>query len=116
MNTFELLFSKALFQLRLKSLIFGLVLAMAGQVVHSQVMISDGGTVTTCGDIFYDDQVGADGDGGPYTDNDYILTLCPDVPGTAVSVNFLGFDVQTNANPNNNDVLYVFDGETCLRT
>lgn len=112
MNTFELLFSKASFQLRLKSLIFGLVLAMAGQVVHSQVMISDGGTVTTCGDIFYDDQVGADGDGGPYTDNDYILTLCPDVPGTAVSVNFLGFDVQTNANPNNNDVLYVFDGET----
>lgn len=77
-----------------------------------QVMISDGGTVSTCGDIFYDDQVGADGDGGPYTDNDYTLTLCPDVPGTAVSVNFLGFDVQTNANPNNNDVLYVFDGET----
>jgi gliding motility-associated-like protein len=91
---------------------WSILMLLTSNSFTGQIMISDGGTITTCGDIFYDDAVGADGDGGPYTDNDYVLTLCPDVPGTAVSVNFLGFDVQTNANPNNNDVLYVFDGET----
>jgi PKD repeat protein len=97
---------------RLTPILFGFLSLFFGQDLFAQVMISDGGTVTTCGDVFYDDQVGAAGDGGPYTDNDYILTLCPDEPGTAVSVTFLGFDVQTNPNPNNSDVLYVFDGET----
>ena len=92
--------------------LFGLMLLGTGQHLVSQILISEGGTVSTCGGIFYDDQIGVAGDGGPYTDNDYTITLCPDEPGTAVSVTFLGFDVQTNANPNNSDVLYVFDGET----
>lgn len=74
-----------------------------------QIMMSNG-SVIACDDIFYDDGDQSNGDGGPYTDSDYVFTICPEVDGDAVSVYFLGFDLQTNANPNNNDVLYVFDG------
>ena len=47
----------------------------------------------------------------PYSNQNYTITLCPDVPGDAVQVNFLSFDLQTNANPNNNDVLYAYNGD-----
>lgn len=69
------------------------------------------GDVVVCDGIFYDDGDQSGGDGGPYTNNDYTITLCPGTPGDAVSVEFLGFDLQTNANPNNNDQLVVYDGD-----
>ena len=84
------------------------------------IPISDGGTITVdCNaaeTIYFTD----DNDGGQtfkiLTDNeDYTITLCPSEPGDAVQVNFLSFDLQTNANPNNNDVLLIFNGDnsTC---
>ena len=78
---------------------------------HSQdVIISDGGTVNVCGGYFLDDGDIDDMAGGPYSNQDYTITICPDNPGDAISVVFIAFDLQTNANPNNNDVLFVFDG------
>ena len=67
----------------------------------------DNGDVTLCTGTFVDD-----GLAGPYSDNNYVITICPDIPGDAVSVVFTMFDLQTNANPNNNDILLLYDGNT----
>ena len=67
--------------------------------------------VVICDGFFYDDGALGAVDGGPYTDQDYSITICPETAGDAIQVVFLAFDLQTNANPNNNDVLYVFDGD-----
>jgi gliding motility-associated-like protein len=79
--------------------------------VSAQILISQEGTVTACGELFYDDDFTQDDNGNPYSDNDYTITICPETPGDAIQVVFLGFNLQTNPNPNNNDVLYVFDGD-----
>ena len=47
-----------------------------------------------------------------YSNQNYTITLCPSTPGDAVQVNFLSFDLQTNANPNNNDVLLAYNGDS----
>ena len=60
---------------------------------------------------FTDDNSGGTDFQDPYSNQDYTITLCPSEPGDAVQVNFLSFDIQTNANPNNNDVLYAFNGD-----
>ena len=60
---------------------------------------------------FTDDNSGGTDFQDPYSNQNYTITLCPDVEGDAVQVNFLSFDLQTNANPNNNDVLYAYNGD-----
>ena len=80
------------------------------------IPISDGGTQTIeCNSLlpifFTDDNSGGGDFQDPYSPNNYTITLCPDNPGDAVQVNFLSFDLQTNANPNNNDVLFAFNGD-----
>ena len=80
------------------------------------IPISDGGTVTVDCDAteliyFTDDNSGGVDFQDPYSNNNFTITLCPSTPGDAVQVNFLAFDLQTNANPNNNDVLYAFNGD-----
>lgn len=67
-------------------------------------------TITTqiappaCGGLFTD----LGGSTNNYTSNtDYIVTICPDVPGEIVTVTFTEFDTETNW-----DGLYVFDGDT----
>lgn len=80
------------------------------------IPISDGGTVTVnCSAsetiYFTDDNSNGTDFQDPYSNQDYTITLCPSEPGDAVQVNFLSFDLQTNANPNNNDVLLAFNGD-----
>ena len=87
--------------LLLTAILYGAVLSAA-----AQINIADG-DVTLCTGLFVDD-----GLGGPYTDNNYVITICPDIPGDAVSILFSSFELQTNANPNNNDVLLLYDGNT----
>ena len=61
--------------------------------------------------VFTDDNSGSQDAQDPYSCTNNTITFCPDVPGDAVQINFLGFDLQTNANPNNNDALYAYDGD-----
>jgi gliding motility-associated-like protein len=61
--------------------------------------------------VFTDDNSGTLDAQDPYSCTNNTITFCPDVPGDAVQINFLGFDLQTNANPNNNDALYAYDGD-----
>ena len=71
--------------------------------------------VHNCGEeALFTDNNQIDGGGGaqnPYGCENGTITFCPSVPGDAVQLNFIVFDLQTNANLNNNDVLYVYDGE-----
>jgi gliding motility-associated-like protein len=73
-----------------------------------------GDVVFACGiDALFTDDNLIDAGGGlqnAYSCTDNTITICPDVPGDAIQINFLVFSLQTNANPNNNDVLYVYDG------
>jgi gliding motility-associated-like protein len=67
--------------------------------------ISQGGVVNACGGTMTDDGVG-----GAYTDTPYTITICPDVPGDVVQVNFAAFSLQTSPGNGNSDQLYVYDG------
>ena len=80
------------------------------------VPISDGGVFTVdCNATetiyFTDDNSNGTDFQDPYSNQNYTITLCPNEPGDAVQVNFLSFDLQTNANPNNNDVLLAYNGD-----
>ena len=79
------------------------------------VPISGGDVTIQCGATetiyFTDDNSGGADFQDPYSNQNYTITLCPDVPGDAVQVNFLSFELQTNANPNNNDVLFAYNGD-----
>jgi gliding motility-associated-like protein len=111
METLKLFAMNAIKSFRIFSLIVLTVLFFGNLDAQDDILISTGGTVTACGGYFFDDGDIGDQFGGPYSDNDYSITICPDNPGDAVSVVFLAFELQTNANPNNNDVLYVYDGD-----
>lgn len=86
---------------------------------HAQALMYEMGTVTDvvyeCGTdaLFTDNNLDPSGTGGaqnPYTCENGTITFCPSVDGDAVQLQFAVFDLQTNANPNNHDVLYVYDG------
>lgn len=72
---------------------------------HSQITAMYTGTLSTCGSTLADD-----GLGGPYTNANYTLTICPDVPGDVIQLDFSAFALQTSPNGNNSDYLSVFDG------
>jgi len=71
------------------------------------VCMGDGNVVVSDGFNVYDD-----GFGGPYTNTDYTLVLCPDTPGDVVQLSFSAFALQTSPNANNSDYLSVFDGNS----
>ena len=103
----------------LQALLYSLVfIAFSHSGIAQSTMYQMGGeenVVYNCGeDALFTDNNQIDGGGGaqnPYGCENGVITFCPSVPGDAVQLNFVVFDLQTNANPNNNDVLYVYDGE-----
>jgi hypothetical protein len=83
-----------------------------GWIAEAQVYQINGPDVTACSGLFVDDGDIGDPTGGPYTNADHVITICPDTPGSAIAAEFLAFQLQTNANPNNNDVLLIYDGNS----
>ena len=72
------------------------------------LVITDGVTTNSCSATFLD----SGGISGNYTDNEYIeYTICPDVVGAFVDVNFTSFDVEANY-----DYLYVYEGTSTSGT
>ncbi|MGY8919598.1 MAG: PKD domain-containing protein, partial [Flavobacteriales bacterium] len=66
------------------------------------ILISEGGTVNTCSGTLYD----SGGGNGNYSSNeDYIITICPDSPGQNIELDFISFSTQLNA-----DILTIYDG------
>ena len=87
-------------------------LLACAHVVHAQVVQMGEANATLCSGVFIDDGDEGDPNGGPYSNTDYTITICPITPGDAISVTFTSFDLQTNPNPNNNDVLIIYDGNS----
>lgn len=81
------------------------ILAGIGSFAQQNYAISQGGTVYACGGTFTDDGVG-----GAYSDTPYTMTICPDVPGDVVRVNFAAFSLQTSPGNGNSNLLFVYDG------
>ena len=63
--------------------------------------------------FFTDNNGGSPLASDPYTDNGVEqIILCPSDPTQAVQVEFIVFDLQTNPNPNNQDYLNIYDGNS----
>ncbi|MCL6275287.1 right-handed parallel beta-helix repeat-containing protein [Muricauda sp. 2012CJ35-5] len=77
----------------------------AGNITDNDgLIITDGVTENTCSGTFLD----SGGVSSTYTNNeDITYTICPDVGGSFVRVNFTSFDVE-----NGYDFLYVYEGTT----
>jgi len=77
------------------------------------VLISDG-NVQTCNGVLFD--TGGQGAGGYQNNENFTLTICPDVPGDVVTVVFNNFNLSTTntATPpaNNMDNLTIYDGNS----
>jgi len=70
---------------------------------YSQDVLMQTTTVSQCGGVFYD----SGGSAGNYgNDEDFILTICPDVVGNFVELNFTQFSTQLNA-----DSMTIYDGD-----
>lgn len=83
--------------------LYGLLLLTicCGLVVGQNYNMTNG-TFYTCSGLFAD----SGGSGGPYQNNeDYTMTLCPLDPEDKIVLEFIGFNIQANA-----DYMYIYDG------
>ena len=85
-------------------ILIALILSISTTVSLAQSYSMPGGTDFTCAGTFYD----TGGAGGSYADGESITyTICPDTPGSLISLDFTAFAVETGW-----DVLCVFNGPT----
>ncbi|WP_405413595.1 Calx-beta domain-containing protein [Maribacter sp. Asnod1-A12] len=71
-------------------------------LANDALIITDGGSATTCDDTFLDS-----GGISNYSDNeDIVYTICPDTADNYIQVDFEQFDVISG------DILYVYDGDS----
>jgi gliding motility-associated-like protein len=81
---------------------------------YAQQITMQSGYFEQCGGGFLDSGAG----GASYSDNEnFTLTICPDVPGDVIGVNFILFNLNTtdtdpSPNNNNQDRLIVYDGNS----
>ncbi|MFT4611053.1 MAG: subtilisin-like proprotein convertase family protein, partial [Psychroserpens sp.] len=72
--------------------------------IYAQDIIMQNGTVNGCSGTFYD----SGGVGGAYSSGeDLVLTICPDLPGQLVTLNFSEFNTQLGA-----DVMTIYNGDS----
>ncbi|MFN8865300.1 MAG: PKD domain-containing protein, partial [Flavobacteriales bacterium] len=64
-------------------------------------------TLNICDGVLFDA-----GGGAAYPDDQIVMTICPDVPGNVIQLQFNAFALQTSPNNNNSDYLFIFDGPT----
>ena len=78
-----------------------------GTIIDDDALImTDGGSVTTCSDTFFDP-----GGLSNYSNNqDVTYTICPDTADTYININFTSFEIVSG------DVLYVYDGSNTSGT
>ncbi|MEM7161243.1 MAG: gliding motility-associated C-terminal domain-containing protein [Bacteroidota bacterium] len=86
----------------LKASILCCLLLSVGIINSQEILISQGGTVNNCGGSIVD----AGGSAGPYGDFEFFqTTICSDVPGQCLSLEFTTFETLLNS-----DFLFIYDG------
>ena len=88
-----------------------LLLLFFSNTIHSQILISNGGTVPVSGgELFYD----AGGAAGTDGNTNYTITLSPATPGEMVCIDFTSFITEMDSwgGINGADKLEIFDGPT----
>ena len=71
-----------------------------------EYLISQGGTVTACAGVLQDSGAAS----AEYGDNEnYTITICPDVPGNVIYMTWFVFNLSTAGN--NDDNISIFDGD-----
>ena len=94
---------------RLRSLFVAFSLAFVAAPVFAQIFPITAGTINTCTGAMVD----SGGEGGPgYSNNENIIaTICPDIPGESISLNWVTFNLsQAGAAPV--DRMIVYDGSS----
>ena len=92
-----------------------LIILISGAVIAQyDIASNDGTTITACSGTFTDSDV-ADGSGpttlGDYGSNeDYVVTFCPDNAGDIIRLSFTEICIQGNKN-GCNDILYIYQGD-----
>ena len=87
----------------LKILILGYLLAISSLAFSQQYLISQGGTINTCSGTLYD----SGGPNGNYgTSENYTITICSNIPGGALSLEFTQFNFESPTWDN----LTIYDG------
>ncbi|MDG5493076.1 PKD domain-containing protein, partial [Psychroserpens sp. SPM9] len=72
--------------------------------IYAQDVVMQDGTVTTCSGTFYD----SGGSGGAYSSNEnLVLTICPENAGQLVQLDFTAFNTQLGA-----DVMTIYNGDS----
>ena len=84
-------------------LVFSMIFMVSGAFAQN-ILISDGGTVSTCAGTITD----SGGPAGTYGDFEFFqITICSDVPGQCLALDFTTFDIGLNS-----DFLFIYDGPT----
>ncbi|WP_458627457.1 PKD domain-containing protein [Winogradskyella sp. PC D3.3] len=86
--------------------IFTIIPLLFSSVLFAQDINMQTATVNQCGGVFYD----SGGEFGNYdSDENFVLTICPESPGQKVEIDFVSFATQLGTSP---DVLSLFDGDS----
>jgi len=90
------------------SSLFCLLLVGNSLLAQVDVIMSDG-SYESCGGLFID----SGGQGGPgYSNGEYfVCTICPEIAGDVVSVDFVTFDLDESGNQNSWDSMAIYDGD-----
>ncbi|WP_439152036.1 PKD domain-containing protein, partial [Winogradskyella sp.] len=93
----------------MKKILLLLTLFTAG-LGFSQDIIMSNGTFNQCSDVFYD----SGGEFGPYSlDENLVTTICPDVAGDFIQLDFTEFFTQQGLNV---DTMNIYDGDDVTAT
>ncbi|MDZ4823050.1 MAG: PKD domain-containing protein [Flavobacteriales bacterium] len=83
-----------------------IVLFLSSGSMFGQMYNMSNGTITTCDGQFVDD-------GGiqSYSPASYTFTICPDIPGDVIQIEFVAFQLQTGGTFNASDWFTIYDGD-----
>ncbi|HEX2616152.1 MAG TPA: PKD domain-containing protein, partial [Flavobacteriales bacterium] len=76
---------------------------------HAQNWTMAQGSGSGCGGVMYDS--GGEGASGYQNNENYVFTLCPDVPGNVIYLTFFNFNLNTSG-PGGVDQLTIYDGNS----
>ncbi|MBI1268453.1 MAG: PKD domain-containing protein [Cryomorphaceae bacterium] len=88
--------------------LFILIASLSLTQLKAQITIANG-LFETCGGAFFD----TGGQGGPgYSNGEYIVcTICPDVPGDIITMDFITFSLDQSGPQNSWDNMAIYDGD-----